>query len=200
MTSISPTPNKILMTQARDSLRGKWGLAIGVFVLFMLVLLILLHIPHVGWPLYVIADSVLLLGLAEFALSISRQQDSRLEQLFSGFKRFGLALGVYFLVLIFVLLWTLLLVVPGIIAAISYSMTYFIIADNESIVPLQALRKSKAMMSGNKWRFFCLCCRFIGWLLLSILTFGIGFLWFLPYFHVSVARFYEDIKVSAIEA
>lgn len=200
MTSISPTPNKILMTQARDSLRGKWGLAIGVFFLFMLVLFILLHIPHVGWPLYVIAESVLLLGLAEFALSISRQQDSRLEQLFSGFKRFGLALGVYFLVLIFVLLWTLLLVVPGIIAAISYSMTYFIIADNESIAPLQALRKSKAMMSGNKWRFFCLCCRFIGWLLLSILTFGIGFLWFFPYFHVSVARFYEDIKVSAIEA
>ncbi len=95
---------------------------------------------------------------------------------------------------IFVFLWSLLLIIPGIIATLSYSMTYFIIADNNSITALEAITKSKEMMRGNKWKFFCLGLRFLGWSLLCVVTLGIGFLWLTPYMSVSSAQFYDDLK------
>lgn len=95
---------------------------------------------------------------------------------------------------LYVFLWSILLIIPGIIAAISYSQTFFILVDKKKISGVEALQQSKEMMQGNKWRFFCLCLRFTGWFIISILTFGIGFLWLIPYMHVSFANFYDDIK------
>jgi hypothetical protein len=77
-------------------------------------------------------------------------------------------------------------------------MTYYIIAENDSIGPLEAITKSKEMMRGNKWKFFCLGFRFLGWGVLCILTLGIGFLWLFPYMIVSYAQFYDDIKESTV--
>jgi uncharacterized membrane protein len=88
----------------------------------------------------------------------------------------------------------LLLIIPGIIAALSYSMTFFIIADDESIEPMEALKKSKKMMEGYKLKLFYLSIRFFGLALLCILTLGIGFLWLIPYTYVTMAKFYDDIK------
>ena len=59
---------------------------------------------------------------------------------------------------------------------------------------MDALRKSKEMMDGYKWKYFCLGLRFIGWALLCVLTLGIGILWLSPYVQVSYAKFYEDVK------
>ena len=73
-------------------------------------------------------------------------------------------------------------------------MTYYIISENDSIGPLEAITKSKEMMQDNKWRFFCLGLRFTGWGLLCILTCGIGFLWLVPYMYVSFAQFYDNLK------
>jgi len=102
--------------------------------------------------------------------------------------------------LIFILLWTLLLIVPGIIAAISYSMTFYIIADDNSIAAKEAIDKSKKMMDGYKWKFFCIGLRFFGLALLCVLTLGIGFLWLFPYIQVTVAKFYDDIKANSLTA
>lgn len=75
-------------------------------------------------------------------------------------------------------------------------MTFFIIAENDSIGPLEAVTKSKEMMDGNKWKLFCLGWRFFGWALLCILTLGIGFLWLMPYMVVSYAKFYDYIAIK----
>jgi uncharacterized membrane protein len=96
-----------------------------------------------------------------------------------------------------ILLWLLLLIVPGIIAAISYSQTFFILAEDNTIRPSEAIEKSKKMMDGNKLKYFYLCLRFLGLGLLCILTLGIGFLWLAPYIQVTNAKFYDDIKVPA---
>ena len=135
-------------------------------------------------------------GLARFGLSLARKQNAKISDVFTGFDRFRLGLGAYFLQWLFVFLWTLLLVVPGIIAALSYSMTYYVIADGNTVGPLEAITKSKTMMRGHKWRLFCLGLRFVGWGLLSILTLGVGLLWLFPYAHVSVAHFYDDLRQS----
>ena len=136
------------------------------------------------------------IGLATFSLALARDKEANINQLFEGFNKFGLALAAYFLMVLFIILWMLLLIIPGIIAALSYSMTFYIIADEDSIDAMEAIDKSKAMMDGYKWKYFCLGLRFIGWALLCILTFGIGFLWLMPYMQVTNAKFYDDVKAN----
>jgi uncharacterized membrane protein len=194
MSKLSITENKVLMAQAREALQGRWGLGIGTTVVFALVMISVNLIPVAGWIISTLIAGSMSIGLASFALSLSRTQDAMLTQIFSGFQKFGVGLGAYLLKIIFIVLWALLLIIPGIIAAISYSMTYYLIAENDEIGPLEAITKSKEMMRGNKWKFFCLGLRFFGWGLLCILTLGIGFLWLFPYMMVSYAQFYDDIK------
>ena len=193
MGCISKTSNKVLRAQARESLEGLWGLAIGVSVVYFVIIFPIGCIPFIGSIVSLFIASPIVLGLITFSLSLSRKQNPRFSQIFDGFKRYGIALGAYLLQTIFVLLWSILLIIPGIIASISYAMTFFIIADNDSIGPLEAIRKSKEMMRGNKWRFFCLQFSFFGWFLLSLLTLGIGFILVCPYMLVSSAKFYEDL-------
>ena len=133
-------------------------------------------------------------GLAIVFLTLARSQGATFGMMFDGFMRFGTAFAAYLLMAIFVLLWALLLIVPGIIASLSYSMTYYIIRDDPTVGALEAIGRSKKMMRGSKWKFFCLQWRFLGWALLCLLTLGIGFLWLAPYMMTSMARFYEDLK------
>ena len=193
MGTISTTPNAELMTQARESLKGKWGLAVGAFVV-VLLLSCVQFIPKVGQLIMLVVTGPLSVGFATFSIALARGEHAEVAQVVSGFNKFGISVGAYILMVIFILLWSLLLIIPGIIAALSYSMTYYIIADEDLTDPLEALRKSKAMMQGNKWKLFCLGLRFFGWMLLCILTLGIGYLWLAPYMTISYVKFYDDIK------
>lgn len=190
------TPNKELMKQARECLRGRWGTAILASLLYLGIISIPNFIPIIGSIAILIIAGPLTLGMVVIILSISRKEDVQLSQLFKGFQNFATAIGSYFLMTIFILLWSLLFIIPGIIAALSYSLTWYIIHDNPSMGPLEALKTSKEMMTGRKWKLFCLGLRFFGWILLCYLTFGIGFLWLAPYMLVSYAKFYEDIISS----
>ena len=84
--------------------------------------------------------------------------------------------------------------IPGIIKSYSYAMTMYILADHPEMAPLDAIAESKRIMTGNKWRLFCLDLSFIGWLVLCILTFGILTLWVAPYQQCARAEFYESIR------
>jgi len=190
--------NKTLMTQARESLRGKWQLAVGVWCIYALITILAGDVEGMGPVLQVLIDGPLFLGLSVFALAISRDKEASISQLFTGFNDFIRTLVAYLLMGIFILLWSLLLIVPGIIAALAYSQTFFILAEDKSISAQEAITKSKTMMNGHKKQLFFLSLRFLGWFLLSILTLGIGFLWSLPYFYVTLAKFYDKIaKKSA---
>ncbi len=199
MNTLSQTANRDLMTQARDALKGRWGLAIGVNVIYYIITLAVGIIPKTEGLLGIVVGAPLMVGIAGFSLSIARKQEATISQLFDGIKKFWTCLGTYLLATIFIILWMLLLIIPGIMAALSYAMIYYILAEDDSIGPLKALAKSKEMMRGNRWKLFCLGLRFIGWAILCLLTLGIGFLWLIPYFYVSSARFYDDIKPTAEE-
>lgn len=192
------TENVVLMRMAKESLAGKWGLAIGTFIVLLIVLGGISGISTAIFPasglISMLIAGPMAIGVAIFSLNLSRNQDARLEQIFMGFKNFANALGAYVLMLIFITLWSLLLIIPGIIAAISYSMTFYIMAEDESINPMDALKKSKEMMYGYKAKYFWLSLRFFLWSLLCILTLGIGFLWLMPWASVTTAKFYDDIK------
>ena len=185
------TPNAELMRMARESLKDSWGIAIGAFLLY---LVITGAANGICGLISLVITGPMLVGLYVLYLAIVRKSDARIEMLFAGFKCFGTALGAYLLVLIFVCLWMLLLIVPGIIAAYAYAMTFFILADDPALAPLEAITRSKEMMSGHKWKLFCLGWRFFGWALLCLLTCGIGFIWLFPYMQTAMVHFYEDVR------
>ena len=188
--------NTELMAEARESLSGNWGLAIATFLVYGIIISVFQVIPTVGPVLVLFIAGPMLVGISMFSLSLSRGENARLEQIFEGFKNYGTVLGAYLLMVLFIFLWMLLLIIPGIIAAIAYSQTFYILAEDDAISSMDALKKSKEMMDGYKWKYFCLGLRFIGWALLCILTLGIGFLWLSPYIQISYAKFYEDIKAA----
>jgi len=133
-------------------------------------------------------------GLSVFFLGLTRKQPVKFETMFSGFSNFVNTFVLGLLNMIFLVLWSLLLVIPGIIKSYSYSMSYYIMADNPEISANLAITKSREIMDGFKWRLFCLDFSFIGWLLLSALTFGIGYIFLAPYMEAAHTVFYEEIK------
>ncbi len=115
--------------------------------------------------------------------------------------RFGLKPWIrnwwaYFLMEIKVFLWFLLFIIPGIIKAFAYALTPFLLVDCPELSALQCIKLSNQMMKGHKFDLFYLYLSFIGWILLSILTLGIGLLWLVPYMQTSTASFYLDVKAQ----
>ena len=211
--------NKEIMAEARMALSGNWGMAILGYFLYAIMIFsfsffVFASTVFVGavsgvsggnreaasGAMQIVAQLVelvlsgaFMVGFASFFLGIAQFSETRLENLFTGFKRFGTSFGVYFFYVLFVLLWYLLLIIPGIIAIYRYSMAFFIVADDEECGALEAIRRSKEMMKGNKWKLFCLQWRFFWWGLLCMVI-PIGFLWLVPYMQTSLAKFYEDVK------
>lgn len=188
------THNRELMRRARESLRGNWGFAVGVTLLALVVNVGAAMVSLLGPPVWLVISGPMTVGVCCVFLLLARRSPAGVGHLFHGFSRFGTALGAYLLVTIFVMLWMLLLIIPGIIAAYAYAMTFFIIADDPTVGPLEAITRSKLMMRGRKWKLFCLGLRFIGWILLGMLTLGIGMLWVWPYLKTSLAHFYDDVR------
>ena len=110
------------------------------------------------------------------------------------FGAYGRNLAGILLMTLFVFLWSLLFIIPGLIQSIAYSLTPYILRDFPELSPNQAINLSKKMMKGHKFDYFWLILSFIGWGLLCILTLGIGTLWLTPYTYTSFAAFYEDVK------
>ena len=101
-----------------------------------------------------------------------------------------------FLMGFYIFLWSLLLVIPGIIKMFSYSMTPYILEENPELSADEAIDRSRAMMKGHKFDLFWLILSFIGWFILCGLTLGIGLLWLMPYLNTTMAAFYEDVKAD----
>jgi uncharacterized membrane protein len=180
---------------AWSKLKGNWGVIIVTFLIYSLLISIL---PGAA---YLILGGPLAVGLCAVVLSLVRTGSTKIETLFSGLTDgFVSRLLANLLMSIYIALWTLLLWVPGIIKTYSYAMTFFIMQDNPGIGANEAITRSRQMMKGHKWQLFCLHLSYIGWILLSCLTFGILLLWVIPSMQVATAEFYESIKGEAAPA
>jgi uncharacterized membrane protein len=185
-----------IRAKARASLSGNWTPAVLHFLLYYVIAIglgLISLIPLVGWIASVLLTGALTYGLYTYFLVLSRGELPSTAILFSGFSRFVETFLLSLLIGIFTLLWTLLFIVPGIIAALRYSQAYFILKDNPGISALEAINRSKALMAGHKGRLFVLGLTFIGWYLLCMITIGIGLLWLAPYIYTSFGHFYNDL-------
>ncbi len=132
-----------------------------------------------------------------YFLYLNRQVDYKqqdLNLLFEGFtKHFAQSLIAGLLISLSVGIGCLLLFVPGIILACGFSMTYLIMIDRPEMSGVDAMKASWNLMKGQKWSYFCLCFRYIGWILLSLITFGILMMWIQPYMYTAQIGFYRKV-------
>lgn len=176
-------------------LSGKWGTMALISLINALIIGACgaLSYVYIGGVASLLITGPLTLGLTIVSLNVARHMNVEVGNMFEGFKRFGDAFVAYILISVFTFLWSLLLIIPGIIKAYSYSMTYYIMADNPAMSANDARKLSMQLMRGNKWRLFCLLFSFIGWWLLCCLTLGILALWIDPYRNTATAEFYKSI-------
>ena len=136
----------------------------------------------------------LALGVVGFFLKRIRGEEFSVANIFDGFQRFLPSFLLMFFYGLFIVLWSLLLIIPGIVKGLGYGMAFYIMYDNPSTKPLEALKQSQAMMKGHRWQYFKLYWSFLGWALLVPLTFGIGVLWLYPYMYLTIGNLYESLK------
>lgn len=206
---------KAFKTTALDALRNRWGqgilltiIAYGIYIFVPYLVEAIFsggfhtwsemespgHAQSLSW-IFTLALSPLLFGYYATFLSLTRGETIGTKDLFQAFdsKIYFKALGIYILTSIYIFLWSLLLLIPGIIKSFSYSQVYFILKDNPTMSVNGAITESRRLMDGFKWKYFLLLLSFIGWALLSAITFGIASLWTTPYFTASLAAFYDQL-------
>lgn len=182
--------NVMLMRRAKAQLQGKWvNVALG-----SLIYLAIMAIASSTSLIELIVYGPLTFGYILYIACNVDTNVNNLNLLFKGFERFVDTLVAGLLFSLAVGFGTLLLIVPGIIVACGLSMTFFIMVDDPNISGIDALQQSWNMMSGHKWDYFCLMFRFIGWILLSIITCGIGFIFLEPYMIAASQNFYRKLR------
>lgn len=165
-----------------DFIRYVWPMLAAFAVVFILI----------GIALTFVAGATQL-GMCSYFSRLTLGQRPPFHAMFSGFRVFWKAAGLLWFQTLFIWLWSLLFIVPGIIAAYRYAMAPYLMAEHPEIGVREAMDRSKEMMKGNKGRLFCLGISFIGWDFLSILTLGILQLWITPYRAAAFASFYMEL-------
>lgn len=182
--------NVLFMRKAKEQLANNWTNGL-LGTLIYIVIMAAASSTYVG---EYILSGPLTFGYVLFIACLVDTKVVNLNLLFKGFDRFVETLVAGLLVSLAVSVGTVLLIVPGIILGCGFGMTFFIMADDANISGLDAMKLSWNMMNGHKMDFFCLQLRFIGWILLCLLTCGIGFLWLTPYMTASALNFYRQLR------
>ena len=208
--------NQYYKNEALSALRGNWANAlVATIILIALALFFssndainsyyqrIVINPFIGYSLSFVSLFVLLplsVGYSNSMRVLLETGDNRLTN-----NSFSLGFGnwlhvVWGMILstIYIFLWTLLLIIPGIIKSYSYALTPYILVEHPEMSANEAIEESMRLMDGHKFDLFYLQLSFIGWAILSILSLGLGFFWLIPYQMTAQAAFYRDIKNEAM--
>ena len=157
------------------------------------LLTLVLSLAAGGGLVHFILGGPVRLGYSRYLLKLHDGAPAETGDLFSQFHNFGKGFVLNLLTNLYISLWSLLFIIPGIIAAYRYSMAPFIMSEHPEMTPSQALKASSELMNGYKWDLFCLGLSFIGWAILNVFTLGIGSLWLNPYMNAAYAAFYRRV-------
>ena len=128
------------------------------------------------------------------------RQPVQLGDMFRGFQDdFGGTFLIGFLSQLFVALWSLLFLIPGIVKSYAYSMAYYVKLDHPDYGWKACIDESRRLMNGHKWEKFVLDLSFLGWILVGALCLGVGTLWVTPYMAATEVQFYEYVRSCAAE-
>lgn len=192
---------------AVQSLEGNWTKAVVATIIIFILFEIVGGSPsfYLGQTASAITQGLITIALLPLAwgyrvffLRLNRLENPTYESLFDGFSEYVRILVAEFLKGIYILLWMLLLIIPGFVKEYSYAMTEFILKDNPEMSGEEAICESMRMMDGHKMQLFMIDLSMIGWFILSCLTLGIGFLFLIPYNYSAHAHFYEELKAERL--
>lgn len=171
---------------ARQRVKESWSTALLPLVLQGLLMCI-------TGPIALLLAGPLTLGAAGLFLRYTAGEKPKASEIFSGFSRFGTSFATSFLVNLYVCLWTLLLYIPGVVKSYSYSMAFYVLAENQGMGANAAIRESMRRMKGHRMELFLLQLSFVGWWLLCVLTCGLAGLYVAPYYSTAMAIFYRSL-------
>ena len=198
--------NQDYKNAALAALKGNWKPAVLATLAMMAIAVaasLLLEMESsvlvlLGFTVTFLVSMPLSVGIYAAVRKLYAGGDARLTE-----NMFGVAFGNWthnmggmLLMALYTFAWTLLLIVPGLIKAFAYAMTPFILNDKPELSADEALELSMKMMDGHKLDLFILELSFIGWYILGLFTFCIGYLWLVPYEYTAIAAFYEDVKAE----
>lgn len=184
-----------LKAMAKEQIKGKIGILLAISVIISGIIFVANKIPIAGGIVTTFfLTPAFSLSMILIYFKVSEGNPISVGDAFEGFYHFWGAFKVTFLAGLFTFLWSLLLIVPGIIKSYSYSMSLYIYAENKDMGALEAINKSKEMMEGHKMDLFVLQLSFLGWTLLGVVTLGIAFIWVIPYMYATYVNFYKSLK------
>ena len=183
-----------LMRKARTLLEPHWILSIGVCLVCGLIVALPSELNRYGEIVSFLLAGPLQLGLCFFFLNLIKGKETRFELLFEGFKPLVTVLLSYAIITVLTVVGLVLLVIPGIVVALGFSMTYYIIAEDPEISFQAALEQSWKLTDGYKMELLELNLRFIPWYLLGVLCLIVGVLAVIPWYNTTLALYYEDLK------
>ncbi len=187
-----------IKAMAKEQIKGKIGILLIITLITAVISLAATYvgnlIPVVGSLIPAVISPALTLSLTLVYLKVCSGIAVRSGDAFEGFYNLWAAFKVEFLMGLFTLLWSLLLVIPGIIKGFSYSMAMYVLAENPDMPALKAIKRSQKIMDGRKMDLFVLVLSFIGWGALVAITFGIAAIWVVPYMSATITNFYNSAK------
>lgn len=171
-----------------NSLRLNYWILLVIVIIFSVLSSFASTVPFL--PLILLG--VFSVALQKCFIKNSNKQEVEIEDYFRGmFDNAGDKIVLGLMVTIFQILWTLLFIIPGVIKGYAYAMSYYI-QYRCNLPARDSIDLSQKMMSGKKWKLFCLHFSFIGWLILAAFTFGIGIIFLAPYFYAAQTEFFKD--------
>lgn len=177
-------------SRAKTNLSKFYGEMLGAYLLMVLIMGALSG-TGIG---VLLLGGALTLGYNRYLLSYACGGKPAFERIFDGFNDFSRALVAYLLQQLFTFLWSMLFIIPGIIKAYSYSATLYILNADSNISGSEAIDLSRKIMNGKKGELFCLDLSFIGWFLLSMITFGLVWIFYAgPYYVAAKAEFMNEL-------
>lgn len=183
--------NKEILLESYEIFKENFGSLVGVNLLFMLISMA----SGFAFGASIILAGPLAVGLALYHIKVRNNENATVSDIFEGFKNFGNSIGAYLLMMVIIIASLFLLLVPGIFMALALSMTIYIVADDFTINPIDAIKKSYHMMNGYKGKYLVLwLVMFLMFIILVPLTLGLA-LFILPaFFNVVNAVFYEEVR------
>lgn len=184
-----------LKQTAREQISGKIGILFLCTLISIGISSLSGIIPGIGAIIAIVVNPIISFGLVLVYLDVVNSIKVEIPTLFKGFgENFRNVWITYFLMELYIALWSLLFVIPGIVKGLSYSMAPYILAENPHLTPSEALKQSKEMTNGYKMDLFILQLSFIGWVLLGAITFGIAYVYVLPYMQTTFTNAYYELK------
>ncbi len=186
-----------LMRKARTLLEPHWILAIGVCLANAVMVAAPAELDSYGEIVSLLLAGPLQLGLCFFFLNLVKGKETRFELLFEGFKPLLTVLLAYAIITALTVIGLILLIVPGIVVALGFSMTYYVIAEDPEISFQTALEQSWKLTDGYKMELLELNLRFIPWYLLGLLCFIVGVFAVVPWHNTTLTLYYQYLKENA---